>query len=232
MVRCGGVRRRRADARRGRPAVGRRRRMAGLVRRIARCFRRDARDPRLVEHSVATLIGPAWLSASAFHRNPLPTASHGVDTDQVVGIAADRGEVGVAVGDLPDICPGVSGTKNSSPRPSFSLATFALRRASTSPRGRCGGPGGPSTLLRSWPPCAARAGRRSRDCAGAQGTIPALERGGGRANGEAGIQLRRLPPRLLECPALGTARELTRSRISRSMLPRCSRMTCPRAVCF
>jgi hypothetical protein len=28
----------------------------GLVRRIARCFR-DARDPRLVEHSVATLIG-------------------------------------------------------------------------------------------------------------------------------------------------------------------------------
>ena len=27
-----------------------------LVRRIARCFR-DARDPRLVEHSVATLIG-------------------------------------------------------------------------------------------------------------------------------------------------------------------------------
>jgi len=29
-----------------------------LVRRIARCFR-DARDPRLVEHSVATLIGSA-----------------------------------------------------------------------------------------------------------------------------------------------------------------------------
>ena len=28
----------------------------GLVRRIAGCFR-DARDPRLVEHSVATLIG-------------------------------------------------------------------------------------------------------------------------------------------------------------------------------
>ena len=28
----------------------------GLVRRVARCFR-DARDPRLVEHSVATLIG-------------------------------------------------------------------------------------------------------------------------------------------------------------------------------
>jgi hypothetical protein len=28
----------------------------GLVRRIARCFR-DARDPRLVEHSVAALIG-------------------------------------------------------------------------------------------------------------------------------------------------------------------------------
>ena len=31
-------------------------RRLGLVRRIARCFR-DARDPRLVEHSVATLIG-------------------------------------------------------------------------------------------------------------------------------------------------------------------------------
>ena len=47
------VRRRRADVRRGRPAVGAADQRLGLVRRIARCFR-DARDPRLVEHSVAT----------------------------------------------------------------------------------------------------------------------------------------------------------------------------------